>query len=124
MSPETPSQQILIVEDGDDMRELVELALSDRGFSTHAVSDGNQALESIDAHSFDAAVVDMWMPELTGLELMERLRERRASLPVIFVSGFVTDDVREQAAALGAVCVLPKPFRLEQLIDAVEAAVS
>lgn len=59
---------------------------------------------------------------MTGLELMESLRSQDWKTPVVFVSGFVTGRVYNEARRLGAECIMPKPFKLDKLVEAVEDA--
>ncbi|MGM0557018.1 MAG: response regulator [Myxococcota bacterium] len=118
--------EVLVVEDDEDMRELIALMLSDRGYQTVKAVDGEHAFKILQRrrhrNPIDAIVMDMWMPGLTGLDLMEHLRTEDWSTPVIFVSAFVTGHVYSEAKRLGAHRVIPKPLKLQELADAVEEA--
>ncbi|MFP4600380.1 MAG: response regulator [Persicimonas sp.] len=118
--------EILVAEDDREMRQFMAMALADCGYRVCEARDGIEALEALERREgdapFDALIVDMWMPGLTGLDIMDTLRSKDWSTPVVFVSGFVTGRVHEEAERLGAFEVLPKPFRLSELVDTVEKA--
>lgn len=85
-----------------------------------------RAGEFLDSHPLDApgcVVLDMWMPDLNGLELMDRLADRRDSLPVIFVSGRSDVELTVHALKAGAVDFLIKPVANERLLDSVRKAI-
>jgi DNA-binding NtrC family response regulator len=116
--------EVLVVEDDDAMRELIAMTLTDQGYRVVETVDSEHALHILDRRRHrepvDAIVVDMWMPGLTGLELMEELRSHDWSTPVIFVSAFVTGQVYEEAKRLGAYRVFPKPLKLQELTATLE----
>jgi DNA-binding response OmpR family regulator len=94
--------------------------LAGAGFDVNAASDGQEALEVLRQEHYDLLVTDNEMPRLAGIELIERIRDAGLSLPVIIVSGTfsvekVRDHPRRQIAA-----VLPKPFGIRELLDAVK----
>jgi FixJ family two-component response regulator len=68
---------------------------------------------------FDAAVLDVRMPGVSGLEVLAALQKRGPSVPVILTSAFADETLSEDAARLGAVVLLSKPFRLDMLTRAV-----
>lgn len=118
--------EVLVAEDDDEMRRLIGLTLSDRGYQITEVEDGVAALDMLESRRdhppYDVVVFDMWMPGLTGLELMEALRSSDWKTPVVFISGFVTGRVYEEAKRLGAERIMPKPFECKKLVEAVESA--
>jgi len=84
-------KSILIVDDEEEIRSLYESELGDEGYSTHAVSSGEEALHFIDANpEIDLVILDIKMGLLDGLQVLERLRSRRADLPVILNSAYST----------------------------------
>ncbi|MFW5965959.1 MAG: response regulator [Persicimonas sp.] len=118
--------EVLVAEDDDEMRRLIALTLSESGYQVTEVEDGVAALDMLESRRdhppYDVVVFDMWMPGLTGLELMEALRSRDWATPVVFISGFVTGRVYDEAKRLGAERIMPKPFECEKLVEAVESA--
>ncbi len=120
-APGQGPRRILIVEDEDAFRGLLQEALEEEGREIVAVGDGQEALEALAAGaSFDAVISDMRMPRLNGMELHERVKERWPDLAgkFVFITGDVMDaDVRAYLEGCG-VPYLPKPFGLDELAAA------
>lgn len=117
-SPATrATTSILVVDDEPNIVELLVLALEDEGYHVASAYDGEQAWGLVRQHQPDLIISDISMPRLNGLDLLDRLRERRplARIPVILMSA-----VRRSIDRPGAVFV-SKPFDLGGLLDLVEA---
>ncbi len=111
--------RILVAEDNEDMRRVISTVLARAGFEVDAAADGQQAWEALLDGHYDLLVTDNEMPRLPGIKLIERIRERRMSLPVIITSGsFPVERVRNDPQ-LQIAAALPKPFRLPELVDTV-----
>lgn len=118
--------RILVVEDDPSIRELLVADLELEGHEVQAVGDGLAALAAIEAEAPDAVVCDVMMPELTGWDVVRRLRadERFATLPVVVLSARdAQDDVRTGYEA-GASVVLSKPYESGKLAEVLTALVS
>ncbi len=116
--------RILVVDDDEDIRGLVQARLRAAGHLVVAASSGPEALGVVDERGApDLAVLDVSMPEMTGLDLLAELRGRNgmAQLPVIFLSAKVQEEDVEAGRALGAT-YLTKPFVASALLSAVEKA--
>jgi DNA-binding NtrC family response regulator len=114
---------ILVAEDDAGVRDLVRAALGRRGHTVRTVSDGQAAIEAIEADgaAIDLLVSDIHMPGLDGIELVSLARARSERLPIVMMSG--TNRWAFQPDVIGAdITVIEKPFTLHQLLDAVEAA--
>src|ERR1017187_10595202 len=83
----TRSRRILVADDDESIRYLLSTVLAGAGFDVNTASDGQQAWEAIFHGHYDLLVTDNDMPRLTGIQLIERIREARMSLPVIIASG-------------------------------------
>jgi CheY-like chemotaxis protein len=122
--------RVLVAEDDDAMRALLVDAMQDRGFEVVEAKDGAEAidraiLDVLDpnrSRPFDVLVLDVSMPGITGLEVIECLRSTDLSPAVVIISAFADGDVYKEAARLGCVTVFKKPFSLDRLMYAVEAA--
>jgi DNA-binding NtrC family response regulator len=115
--------RILVVDDESVVRDLTVEVLRRSGYESHGVSSARRALELLDIDSFDLVVSDVVMPEMTGVEFLYKLRERRPNLPVVLMTGGSKEPERAtRAVALGACSLLYKPFSLTELKAAVEAA--
>ncbi|MCU1530290.1 MAG: two-component system response regulator [Frondihabitans sp.] len=107
--------KILVVEDDAEMRELVTASLMAEGHIVTAVSNGMEALISANGDDFDAAAIDVMLPEMTGFEICRRLRESGKLFPVILVTARDAVDDRIFGLDSGADDYLTKPFSLAEL---------
>ena len=110
--------QLLVVDDVPDMREIIVQVLESSGYSCTTAKDGVEALEALKKSSFDLIVSDWMMPNISGPELITRLRERETvrQTPVILLTAKSDDTSRFQAFDTGADGFLGKPFKPEELI--------
>ena len=118
----SPTGRILVVEDEDRIRELISDVLTRQGHFVVGVPDGAVAwtlLERDDA-VFDLMILDLIMPNLSGYQVLKRLRDRCRSLPVIVCSGFAGDLSAAELHSLGVCRFLAKPFDLRVLLRAVQ----
>jgi putative two-component system response regulator len=103
--------KILVIDDESVIRELMVEILETGGHDVAGAETAERALELLDeADEYDLVVSDVIMPGLSGLELLETLRARRASLPVVLVTGAGTYNTLSQALTRGAAGLLTKPF--------------
>lgn len=127
--PELLPPRILLAEDDAEMRALVSGDLRRAGYSVVECADGAALLDRLDSAcrtqglGVDLVVSDVRMPELTGLEVLERLRRADPFTPYIVVTAFGTSETRRAAARLGAIAVLDKPFEIKDLLRLVEGAI-
>lgn len=110
----TPS--ILIVDDDTRIRTLLKKYLNDNGFWTTVAADGREALRLLEHLSFDLIVLDVMMPELTGLELTERLRKRQNPVPILLLTARAEVEDRIAGLSIGADDYLTKPFDPKELL--------
>jgi CheY-like chemotaxis protein len=110
--------RILIVEDNESLRMLIEAVLEQQGFTVVPVTNGEEAFQLLrkDAH-FDALMSDILMPEMDGLHLISLVRRHFPTIPIIITSAYVYR--LQQARTLGAAQFLHKPFSNSQLVDVV-----
>lgn len=101
---------ILVVEDDPDLREVITEVLSDEGYRVFEAIDGQRALERIETIAPDLVLSDIRMPRLTGIELAERLRQRRDPIPIVLMS------TSSNAPAGGGFMFLAKPFAIDDLV--------
>jgi PAS domain S-box-containing protein len=115
---------ILCVDDDDVMRLAAEGVLQALGYLVTSFADAGQALDAVRTapHAFDLVVADHNMPGMSGLELSRALAALRPELPVIISTGYITDALRTQAAALGVRELVRKENTVEELGAAVRRA--
>lgn len=117
--------RILVVDDEPVVRELTVEILRRNGYDPHGVPSARQALDLLDEETFDLVVSDVVMPEMTGVEFLYELQERRPGLPVVLMTGGSKEPERAtKAVELGACGLLYKPFSQAELTAAVATALA
>jgi len=114
--------RVLVVDDNVAFAENVAEILADEGDEVMIAASGKEAIELARRHRFDALVSDMRMPEMSGPEVVRRLRQIDAGLPAIIVSAYSADDALAEARHLGVLGVLPKPVPVPRLIALLKVA--
>jgi FixJ family two-component response regulator len=116
---------ISIVDDDASLRASLDNLLRSAGYRARAFASA-EAFLSANMGLADTAclVLDVRMPGMSGLDLQGQLRASGEGLPIVFVTSHVDDDVRARALHAGAVAFLYKPFREEDLLDAIQRAVN
>jgi len=113
-------QQIVhVIDDDDALRDSVRLFLVNDGLSVRTYVSANEFLAEIDALQPGCVVTDVRMPGMSGMELLGHIAARGISLPVIVITGHADVPLAVRAMKQGAVDLLEKPFKAEELISAV-----
>ena len=109
---------ILVVDDERDIRELVAGVLEDEGYATRDAGDSDSALEAIAARRPSLVLLDVWLQgsRLDGLELLDEIKRRDPSIPVLVISGHGNLDTAVAAIRRGASDFIEKPFEAERLL--------
>ncbi|HEX7822805.1 MAG TPA: sigma-54 dependent transcriptional regulator [Sphingobium sp.] len=115
---------VLIVDDEADIRELVAGVLEDEGFDTRTAANSDDALEALDARRPSLVLLDVWLQgsKLDGLELLDEIKRRDATLPVLIISGHGNIDTAVAAIRKGAADFIEKPFEADRLLHLVARA--
>ena len=115
--------KILLMDDDGSICEYVELILADAGHDVTTASDGFKGMEAFKTKHFDLVIVDIFMPEMEGIETIQELARLDKYLPIIAVSGGISDryplDYLKMTKKFGAQITLRKPLRSEKLKFAV-----
>jgi two-component system response regulator (stage 0 sporulation protein F) len=111
--------QLLITDDDDAFRATLGDALSRKGFRTRLACDGMEALQVIEHGGIHLALFDVHMPRLDGLGVLQSIRDRTPRLPCILMSAKLDDGIIARAQELGAEAILPKPFSISAMVDAI-----
>jgi DNA-binding response OmpR family regulator len=112
---------VLLVEDDATLARVLDLVLTSAGYSVTRCADGAEALRTFRAspNAVDVVVSDVTMPELSGDQLARALREIRPSLPIILMSGSISELTVQRARVIGVAAVLQKPVSIDELVAAV-----
>ena len=113
---------VLVVDDEEQVRTFLAELLGSSGYQVRCASNGAQALEMLAGGSFDAVLLDVMMPEMSGLEVLRRYRSTGGSAPVIVLSALAGAEDAMRAMKLGASDYLSKPFGNDELEDALARA--
>lgn len=113
--------RILVIDDDDMLRKVLVRALTQAGHSVVEAADGAQGMHAFHSADVDLVITDLVMPVQEGVETILALRRERPDLPVIAMSGGVSNAMLylDIASKVGANKVLPKPFTSQQLADAI-----
>ena len=116
-----PRHVVLVVDDDQAVRESLKFTLEVVGFEVRAYDSARQLLDDASIPRSSCLVTDYHMPELNGLELVAKLRERHVSLPAVLVTGLPSEELRNRAAEAG-VALLAKPVLDDRLVDSIQQA--
>lgn len=115
---------IRIIDDDDAMRKSWNFLIEEEGWKTRCFSSALRFLEEDNRADLGCAVLDVRMPDMSGIELQQVMQLQHNGLPIIFVSAHGSIDMAVQALKDGAVDFLPKPVSAERLLNAIEKAVT
>ncbi len=113
---------VLVVDDEEPVRTFLAELLTASGYLARTAADGAQALEMLSAGSFDAVLLDVVMPGMSGLDVLKSYRSSGGAAPVIVLSALSGADDAVRAMKLGASDYLAKPFTNDELWDALALA--
>jgi DNA-binding response OmpR family regulator len=113
--------RVLVAEDDEGLRSVLERGLRESGYAVDAVEDGELALRYLDTYEYEVAILDWRMPKVDGLEVTQRLRRRGSALPILMLTA--RDTARDRVTGLdeGADDYMVKPFNFSELLARVRA---
>jgi two-component system response regulator FixJ len=111
-----------VIDDDDALRDSVRLFLANEGLNVKTYASATEFLSALDSAAVGCVVTDVRMPGMSGMELLAHLASRSLALPVVVVTGHADVPLAVRAMKQGAVDLLEKPFRAEDLIGAVRRA--
>ena len=122
MKAETPI--VYIVDDDEAVRSSLRMLMRSVGLQAQALGSAREFLDAYDRRQSGCLVLDVRMPQMSGLELQQQLNQRGATIPVIFISGHGDVPMAVEAMQHGAFDFLQKPFRDQELLDRVQRALT
>lgn len=113
--------KILVVEDEKRIAELIARGLENAGYEVDCADEGTKALEMTLTRDYDLIILDLLLPDIDGLKVLERLRNRKACPPILILSALGAVDDRVKGLERGADDYLAKPFSFNELLARVRA---
>jgi DNA-binding NtrC family response regulator len=114
--PTTPTGTILVIDDEEVMREILETLLTREGYDVRLASSGDEGLELARALPFDAAIVDIMMPGLDGIATLDELKRIDEDLAVIIITAYASVESAISAMKSGAFDYITKPFKNDEVL--------
>lgn len=125
MNTENPGviRRLLVVDDEPIVGKRLHQVFTKIGFDIETYTDSASALEAIAARDFDIVVTDLKMEGIDGIEVLKQVRRRNPATQVIIITGYASPDTAELAHQEGVFAFLAKPFRLDELKEAIFRAI-
>ncbi len=115
-----PKKTILLVDDDEKMRTLLREILGRRKYHIREAQNGREALDLIHKETVHLIITDRAMPEMDGMELLQKLRDENNEIPTLMVSGYGDEELWGAAIGLGAEDYILKPFSSESVMKIVK----
>jgi DNA-binding NtrC family response regulator len=119
---QTTSEKVLIVDDEPDLLETMAERMRMLGMEVSTTTSVWDAFEKVEAHSYDAIVLDLIMPEMDGFDALRVFKVKKPGLPVILLTGHATVSMGIEAKKLGAMDLIEKPADLKVLTETIKRA--
>lgn len=117
--------KILVVDDEPDALELFKELFTKQGHDVECVLNGQKALDSVDKSIIDVVLLDVRMPQMTGIEALEKLKQKKPELPVVMLTAYGYDeDLIKKALDLGAAGYISKNLPLAQIVHTFKTLLS
>ncbi len=116
--------RVLVVDDEKNITFVIQAMLQKQGFEVVPLNDPVEAVSLIDSEDFDLVITDLYMPGMTGMQLLEHCRKKHARLPVVIITAFGTVEAAVSALKQGAFDFITKPFDQTELVNVVKKAVA
>jgi DNA-binding NtrC family response regulator len=114
--------KVLIVDDEERFRNTMRKLLTVEGIEAETAGSGREALEKLKEAAYDVIILDVRMPEMTGVEALGEIRKIDPEAEVIIMTGYASVDTAKDIMKLGAYDYLLKPYEKQELMDRIEAA--
>ena len=114
--------KIMVIDDEPIVLKSCDRILSEEGYDVQTVQTGTEGIQRLTKEKFDIVLTDLKMPDISGMDILERIIESYPDLVVIMITGYSTVQTAVEAMKLGAYDYVPKPFTPEELIEAVDKA--
>jgi two-component system, NtrC family, nitrogen regulation response regulator NtrX len=114
--------RILVIDDEEGIRNVLREVLEDEGHAVRVAEDGFRGLGLMDEDYVDVVLLDVWLPNMGGIDVLKRIKESYPEVEVIIISGHASIDLAVQATKMGALNFLEKPLSLDNTVALVRSA--
>jgi UDP-3-O-[3-hydroxymyristoyl] N-acetylglucosamine deacetylase len=116
-------KKVLVIDDEKDIRDSLSSILEDEGFRVSKAMDGREGLAIFEREKPDIVLVDVWMPELDGLQVLKLIKERDRNAVIIVISGHGTISTAVEAVKIGAYDFLEKPLSIDKVLEVISRGI-
>jgi DNA-binding NtrC family response regulator len=116
------SEKVLLVDDEGDFLEALSQRMTARGMEVTTTTSAREAIKKAEEGSFDAVILDLMMPEMDGLEVLQTLKQKKPEIQVILLTGHGSVAKGIEAMKLGAMDFLEKPAEIKELTEKIKKA--
>jgi two-component system nitrogen regulation response regulator NtrX len=114
---------VLVVDDEENIRETLKDVLEDDGYKVFNAGDGRVALEILQKNFVDVVLLDLWLPKMGGIEVLQQIKGMEGEVPVIIISGHGTIDAAVKATKEGAFDFIEKPLSIDRVLNVINHAI-
>ncbi|SRR5260370_41611064 len=115
--------EIAVIDDDESFRVALVESLSSLGYGSSGYASAEDYVRGVGSSSFNCVVTDIHMPGMSGLDLLKHLAAQGSTTPVVLITARSDAHLEAKAAVAGAVCLLRKPFEINDLIKCIQGAV-
>ena len=119
-----PALLVAIVDDEEPIRKALQRLLNAAGLDAQTFGSGREFLDSLAIHHPDCVILDLHMPGMSGLSVLQQLRESGPRLPIVVITAYEVPEVRSYCLSAGASAYLRKPLHDQTLLEAIATAVA
>jgi DNA-binding NtrC family response regulator len=123
-SPSTPKARILVVDDEADIRESLETLLLMEGYAVETAENATEGLRAIESRQYDLVLLDLMMPDRSGMDVLRDVRERDRETPIFMITAYGSTQVAVDALKAGATDYFQKPWENDKLLLEIERTIS
>lgn len=116
------SEKVLLVDDEGEFLEALSQRMTSRGMEVTTTTSAREAIKKVEEGSFDAVILDLMMPEMDGLEVLQTLKQKKPEIQVILLTGHGSVAKGIEAMKLGAMDFLEKPAEIKELTEKIKKA--
>ncbi len=121
--PETRGK-VLVIDDELDIREGLELLLTSEGYDVEQAQNGTEGLERLENRAYDLVLLDLMMPDISGMEVLSEVRRRDRETPIFMITAYGSVEAAVEALKLGANDYFSKPWDNEKLIIEIDRMIA